>query len=102
MSDEEEILTNDENLISMEEDRNQQNYSEEENAFEIEEEEEEDDLSWLETNKPKTKQKEFHSLSPEELINQQQKEVLDTSEVLGIPVSISGILLRSYEWNKEK
>lgn len=99
MSDSEEILTNEENLISMEDERSHQSESEDENSFSIQEE---DDLDWLETNKPKTKQKEFESLSPEELINKQQKEVLDTSEVLGIPISISGILLRSYEWNKEK
>src|SRR5205085_2558855 len=97
ISDGEEYVV-DGNEMSLEEaGRNSDDTEEEEQTFEIEESQEE----WLE-NKPKPKKKEFETLNPEELVNKQQKEVLDTSEVLGIPVSMSGVLLRTYNWNKER
>lgn len=73
--------------------------SENEASFEIAEEGDE----WLTDTKTITHQPhDFEALTPEQLINKQQKEVIDTADVLGIPVAVSGVLLRSYGWNKEK
>lgn len=47
-------------------------------------------------------QKEFKSLSTEELISEQQKQVLSVAETLGVTVRIAGVLLRVYRWDREK
>eukprot|EP01080_Neovahlkampfia_damariscottae_P005380 gene5380-9187_t len=84
-----------------EEDVLEENYEfDSDDAYEIGEDSEE----WIGTldSKLVSTTNSFESLSAEELINKQQLEVLNTSEVLDIPVSISGVLLRAYNWDQEK
>jgi hypothetical protein len=48
------------------------------------------------------KEKEFESLEFVELVNRQQTEIINISSTLGLPVCVSGTLLRAYQWNTEK
>lgn len=56
----------------------------------------------LEENPITMKEIQFITLDPDQLIQQQQELVNEVSNVLGVPVGACGILLRSYDWNKEK
>ncbi|KAG2382024.1 hypothetical protein C9374_005816 [Naegleria lovaniensis] len=56
----------------------------------------------LEENPITMKEIQFVTLDPDQLIQQQQELVSEVSNVLGVPVGACGILLRSYDWNKEK
>lgn len=59
---------------------------------------------WIDaaSEQPKSKQKDFKVMDAEELINNQQTEVLNVAEVLGVPVGAAGTCLRAYGWDKEK
>jgi hypothetical protein len=48
------------------------------------------------------KEKEFESLDDLELVNRQQTEIINISNTLGLPVCVSGTLLRAFQWNTEK
>lgn len=52
--------------------------------------------------KPETKKEDFKVMSAEELINKQHNEVVHAHEVLNIPVSVAGALLRHFGWDKER
>jgi ariadne-1 len=75
----------------------------EDEDIEIEIEGEENESIYDDSNDKVTrKQKEFLSLSAEDLINSQQEQVIHCHEVLGVPLSVAGALLRAYNWDKEK
>ena len=84
---------------------------EEEEDFEFEIDEGEDGNSWAidqsdnvtsHNTSGSSRDKSFVSLNAEDLINQQQEQVIHVHEVLGVPLGISGNLLRAYQWNKEQ
>ncbi|KAL9651307.1 hypothetical protein ABK040_001259 [Willaertia magna] len=56
----------------------------------------------FEDNPITAKEEEFITLDPDQLIKQQQELVGEVSTVCGVPVGACGILLRAYDWNKEK
>lgn len=51
---------------------------------------------------PIKKEQDWSALDPAELVRKQQNEILDVSEILGVPFAVSGALLRAYRWNREK
>jgi len=48
------------------------------------------------------KENEFVSLDVVGLVTKQQTEIINISSTLGLPVCISGTLIRAYQWNQEK
>jgi ariadne-1 len=65
--------------------------------------EDDENVTWgLENPTSAVKEKNFISLNAEDLVNQQQDQVIHVHEVLGVPLGISGSLLRAYQWNKEQ
>jgi len=107
IGDEEDIDLNDDDLndedLEMGDDDDDED-DEEEEDFEFVIDDEEDGNSWAidQSNNAPTKEKNFVSLNAEDLINQQQEQVIHVHEVLGVPLGISGSLLRAYQWNKEQ
>lgn len=97
-----------EDIINKDDDDEQMSLGDEEDGageddeFEFVIDEDENGAWGIEVPTSIAREKKFISLNAEDLVNQQQDQVIHVHEVLGVPLGISGSLLRAYQWNKEQ
>ncbi len=51
---------------------------------------------------PTSNEQDFACLSPQEIIHQQSKEIQSVADLFSISSSLAGLLLRHFQWKKEK